>query len=364
MRTKNITKISFSFFFLFFFLGSFVYFIEGLNSFRTPLLVISVFFAVFGFSFNIKYFIRSRAFVLLFFVVSISVFLYVFKSSEYYGIDYEALLSVLVFWFVILYTQTVDLDDLSLNIFVFFIVLFFSILLLLAINLDFLKSINPNATAILSVALTLLALYGYLFKSINIILFLLVFLFSFYIAIYYQSRTSSVILLLMIVSVFFDNFKKTFNMKAFYFLLFILPALLVLLNYGFLDRLIDKNSSNINSGSITSGRAYVWQLALNKISLLGEHSKQIKGYLPYGVHNTYLSFAWRYGVIQFLISFSLLFLFFLYYSKNLISNKKVLALFFPFLILAMFEEVNGSHVFLFMLLSIAIIRKNRIKYLN
>lgn len=345
----------FSIFFCLFFIGSFSYFIEDIRFLRTPLVSSSMIFALLGFILNSKSFSKNPSNIALFTFASISIIFYVAYAHITYEIDFNSTIALGSFWLLFFYTQSLQKDELYVNSFLISLTLITSLFILLLLQLGILSAINPNAIGILAVAVLLLSSYSHLIKRINFWAWIIISFSSLYISIYHQSRVSFVIVLA--ISLLYSSHYLNKKYFFYYAIIGLISALsFYYLTSDYMNDLTLKNSSTSGAGDITNGRMHVWEVAIQNLNWFGHHPIQIDAFLPYGIHNSYLAFILKFGLFQFYIIIFLLLIFFMKNFFRLFKNIRIVAFIIPFLLIGMFEEILGSHIFLFLLLAFAIVR--------
>lgn len=248
--------------------------------------------------------------------------------------------------------------------------------------------LNPNGLGMFTAGFLSTLLTGaiYMFiekKSIGVVFFISLAIFSFYVMVLSGSRTSFmgiIMSLICLVSLYslgiVKNRKVRFRKTKFYNSIFI-GMLLIIFGYILMtSSLIDTIEDNIlfkfqnRRGNITAGRTGVWKIYLDNIGYYASSYELQGNIIGLSTHSSYLNIAARFGLVTGVVYLILWIKNILYLIKYSIHNYKIDNL-LPFyilsislyIIMSLMEDLNETAIMFAALCSISLmISKTSLKY--
>lgn len=163
-----------------------------------------------------------------------------------------------------------------------------------------------------------------------------------------NSRTSLIIVIYGICHYFIKEYNIFFKLNKKKVLFVLLTLIAIITSFYWFDyssikenKIIQKVTSSIESGDISSGRFTMWQESIKDVKFLGNGERYFhERYNGLSAHNSYVSILVCNGVIPFILYITMIIISYIY----IVKNKKELMIIFNSLVMIQFTEITFGKI--------------------
>ncbi len=231
--------------------------------------------------------------------------------------------------------ENIEIDTKSIKVMFFALLILFGYLLSTLVKNNGVYIYNPNTIAQLILYIMILSNYYFKYSKKNIMVVLIFNMLSFY-AIYKTNCRNLLavsLIYLIILYIVPKNILKNVKIQKILFISIIIVSIIIPVFFSYLY--VHKSVLNINilfsSKSIFSGREKIWTVCINAIQkgnniITGSNPNNYLeniyklGYLNYNPHNISIGILVNYGILIFILFYTILYNF---YNKKKINEKNV-----------------------------------------